>query len=80
MDRVFDLASEDVTQATDLRNFSFADTDNLRFNGNYQPVQSFINHKIMDQLLTDAYASLLKQQLRRATSLIVLLKEEYGIE
>lgn len=74
MDRIFDMALTDLTQITDLRSL------NLRFNGNYQHVQSLINHKIIDQILTDHYNYLLKRQLRRATNLIVLLKEEYGIE
>lgn len=74
VNKIFFSAVDNLLQTTDLRK------DTLRFNGNNQQIQTYINNKIMESGVSHTSIIFLEQQLKAATNLIALLKREYDID
>ena len=70
----FDLALQNLIQITDLRKTT------LRFNGNNQQMQNYINWKIAEKLSTGYYINMLDTQLFYTKSLLPFLRQEYKID
>jgi hypothetical protein len=73
--KIFNSALDNIIETTDFRKYP-----NVKFNGNYQQVQNYINYKLGERNATENYIGMLKQQLFNATHLIPFLKKEYDIE
>jgi hypothetical protein len=70
----FDLALQNLIEITDLRK------QTLRFNGNNQQMQNYINWKIAEKLSTGYYINILSKQLLYTKSLLPFLRQEYRID
>lgn len=73
--KLFNAATDNLIETTDFRKLP-----NLKFNGNYQQMQNYINYKIGERIATENYIGMLKKQLLKATNLIPFLKKQYDID
>lgn len=72
--KIYFAALDNLLQVTDLRK------DPPQFNGNNQQLQTYINNKILESGLTETSITFLEQQLKTATNLIALIKNEYNLD
>ena len=72
------LSLENILQVIDLR--ALVNQTPLKFNGNYQQVQNYINHQVGLSIQARNYIGILEVQLFNIKNLLPYLKKEYNIK